>query len=101
MSGGSASHSDKLEGWTIAKLGNHADHTYVISSCGLRWGCWGRDHGGHHLRGAIGSSIIADCISQPKSQAGIKWHGGDWGLPSNRQSEDGECDRAGADGRRL
>jgi len=45
----------------------------VISSCGLRWGCWGRDRGGRRLTDGIGSSIIADCLSQPNSQAGIDY----------------------------
>jgi hypothetical protein len=47
------------------------DHTYVTSSCGLLWGCWGRNSGGQSIRGSIGNSIIADCLSQPNSQAGI------------------------------
>ncbi len=47
------------------------DHTYVISSCGLRWGCNGGWTGGQKVCSGTGSSIIADCLSQPQSLAGI------------------------------
>lgn len=50
------------------------DHTYVTSSDGRGpWGCWGRSSGGMPLVGAsaMGSSTIADCISQTNSRAGI------------------------------
>jgi hypothetical protein len=61
-----------LVGWaTPAQFNPNVDHTYVVSSCGLRWGCWGRDQGGMPIRGAAGSSQLADCLSQPNSQAGI------------------------------
>lgn len=50
------------------------DHTYVTSSDGRGpWGCWGRSSGGKALAqaSAMGSSTIADCISQSNSRAGI------------------------------
>ena len=62
-----------LEGWAIRSQGMPGDHTYVISSCGLRWGCWGRSSGGTRLGAGTGSSIIADCLSQPNSTAGIRY----------------------------
>ena len=53
-----------LECWAMPAAATPMwDHTYVTSSCGLRWGCWGRDQGGTLLRGAPGSSIFADCLS--------------------------------------
>jgi hypothetical protein len=47
------------------------DHTYAKSNCGLRWGCFGRDTGGTEIVRGMGSSTIADCLSQPQSHAGI------------------------------
>jgi hypothetical protein len=49
------------------------DHTYVVSSCGLRWGCAGRSSGGVLLRSRIGSSAIADCLAQPNGLAAIRY----------------------------
>jgi hypothetical protein len=63
--------SATLQGWSVAIPATAWEHTYVTSSCGLKWGCYGRDSGGAVLSGATGSSIIADCLSQPNSQAGI------------------------------
>jgi|SRR5579864_7170236 len=63
-----------LAGWAMPALNMRIwDHTYVTSSCGLKWGCWGRDGGASPppLDAANGSSIVADCLSQPNSQAGI------------------------------
>lgn len=65
---------DILEGWAIpAQAVNAWDHTYVVSSLGLRWGCFGRDRGGRLIRGAAGSTPLADCLSKPNSQAGISY----------------------------
>jgi hypothetical protein len=63
--------SATLQGWSISLPGARLDHTYVTSSCGLKWGCWGRNSGGRGLSAGIGSSVVADCLSQPNSQAGI------------------------------
>jgi hypothetical protein len=63
--------SATLQGWSIPVAGTRWEHTYITSSCGLKSGCWGRDSGGVGLSGANGSSAIADCLSQPNSEAGI------------------------------
>jgi hypothetical protein len=39
-------------------------HTYVTSSCGLAWGCFGRCENGTPLCSGQGSSTISDCIAQ-------------------------------------
>ena len=66
--------SATLEAWAIPLVGASAfDHTYVVSSCGLRWGCRGRSGGGLLLRGRVGNSAIADCLAGPNGDAGIKY----------------------------
>jgi hypothetical protein len=66
--------SATLQGWAIPLIAApYGEHTYVTSSCGLKWGCWGRDFGGAALSAAIGSSVVADCLSQPNSEAGIRY----------------------------
>src|ERR1700687_2853584 len=66
--------SATLEGRALPVVGRRGpDHTYAASSCGLRWGCWGRSAGGIQLSFAVGSSSIADCLSQPNSEAGIRY----------------------------
>jgi hypothetical protein len=63
-----------LEAWTIPLVGaSFFDHTYVVSSCGLQWGCYGRSTGGIFLRSRIGNSAIADCLAQPNGKAGIRY----------------------------
>ena len=64
-----------LDGFAIpaALVGQHWDHTYVGSSCGLLWGCFGRSSGGSSICSAPGSSILADCLSQVSSRAGIRY----------------------------
>ncbi|ACB79856.1 hypothetical protein Mpop_1693 [Methylorubrum populi BJ001] len=47
------------------------DHTYVASSCGLRWGCFGRHQGGREICSGQGDSSIADCLSRPDSTTGL------------------------------
>jgi hypothetical protein len=65
-----------LDGCVIpAQVFTGWDHTYVTSSCGLTWGCFGRFLGGSTLCSGIGSSIIADCLSQPNATAGIRYLG--------------------------
>ncbi len=49
------------------------DHTYVTSSCGLQWGCFGRSALGRILDASSGSSIVANCLSQPNGKAGIRY----------------------------
>jgi hypothetical protein len=49
------------------------DHTYVTSSQGHAWGCWGRSAGGTQICSGVGNTDQADCLSQPNSQAGISY----------------------------
>jgi hypothetical protein len=64
--------SATLQVWAVPSIPTPWwDHTYVVSSCGLRWGCFGRDVGGRSLSSGPGSSIDADCLSQVNSEAGI------------------------------
>jgi len=94
--------SATLQGWSISIPGGRLDHTYVTSSCGLRWGCWGRDSGGRSLSAGIGSSVVADCLSQPNSQAGILY--GITGVchqTSNRILHPGQITVAGCQGYNL
>lgn len=41
------------------------DHTYVTSSMGFRWKCFGRDAGGKIISSGTGSTIDSICISYP------------------------------------
>jgi len=50
-----------------------ADHTYVTSSNGHVWPCWGRSAGGRQICSANGNTALADCLSQPNSEAGIDY----------------------------
>ena len=63
--------STTLEGWSISIASSVFDHTYGTSKCGLVWPCWGRSAGGGVICTGAGSSIIADCLSQVNSRAGI------------------------------
>jgi hypothetical protein len=49
------------------------DHTYVTSSHGHVWGCWGRSRGGTVFCSGGGNIDKANCLSQPASQAGISY----------------------------
>lgn len=60
-----------LTGWAIAIGTTGADHTYVTSSDGHAWPCWGRSAGGHSICAAGGASARANCLSQSNSHAGI------------------------------
>ncbi len=60
-----------LYGHAVIIKGLNADHTYVTSSDGNRWGCWGRDSGGHEICSGRGSVTEADCLSQSSSHAGL------------------------------
>jgi hypothetical protein len=59
-----------LQGFAIP-LAPAMDHTYVASSCGLRWGCFGRDDNGAMICTGSGSSKLANCLSQVDSRASI------------------------------
>ncbi|GAK53733.1 hypothetical protein U14_05007 [Candidatus Moduliflexus flocculans] len=48
-----------------------ADHTYVTSSDGGKWGCWGGCDGGEVICSGTGSSKQANCLSQNSSHAGL------------------------------
>lgn len=61
-----------LTGYAVPLQGGlPADHTYVLSSDGFKWGCWGRDYGGAQICAGSGSSTVANCISQANSQSGL------------------------------
>jgi len=60
-----------LYGWAIKISWLGADHTYVTSSDGGVWPCWGRSSGGRKIAAGTGSSRQANCISQTSSHAGI------------------------------
>lgn len=55
----------------ISGLLNLADHTYVTSSDGKVWPCWGRSAGGTVVCSGAGNSAAADCDSFPRGEAGI------------------------------
>lgn len=63
--------SATLEGF--ATLQQTILHTYVKSSCGAAWGCWGGTTGGTSICAGTGSSIQADCIDG-KDDAGIIYY---------------------------
>ncbi len=62
-----------LTGYAVKMRGLRWDHTYVRSSDGHRWRCWGRDTGGRPICSGRGDSAVADCLSQPNSHAGINY----------------------------
>ena len=62
-----------LTGWAIPMVSLPWDHSYVTSSCGLQWHCRGRVAGGIAIAMGQGSSIIADCLSQINSHAGLRY----------------------------
>jgi hypothetical protein len=69
-----ASSKTTLEAWAIPVVGAAGpDHTYVVSSDGLRWGCHGRSAGGSMLRSSIGSSAIAACLARSNGLADIRY----------------------------
>jgi hypothetical protein len=49
------------------------DHTYVLSSEGHAWGCFGRWHGGRKICQGPGDADTAECLSQPESKAGVEY----------------------------
>ena len=65
----------RLNGYGIKVKGLPADHTYVTSSNGHVWPCWGRSAGGSLICNGQGNTDQADCLSQPNSKAGIIYGG--------------------------
>ena len=61
-----------LTGFAIKTLGA-ADHTYVTSSEGHIWPCWGRSKGGQKICEGTGNIDQAECLSRVNSRAGIKY----------------------------
>lgn len=58
----------KIEAWAVPVNNlRMLDHTYVISSCGYRWGCFGLDTGGSIIVPGSGDSNTAECLSYPRS----------------------------------
>ena len=49
------------------------DHTYVASSSGKSWACFGRSAGGLSLDSGLGSDSLADCLAYPNDTAGIRY----------------------------
>lgn len=64
-----------LAGYALTKLGQLAEHTYVVSGHSHEWPCWGRAQGGRRICSGMGNTSEADCLSQPNSQAGIIYGG--------------------------
>lgn len=60
-----------LTGHSIKMALLNADHTYVTSSAGHTWPCFGRGNGGTQICHGFGNVEIAACLSNPNSQAGI------------------------------
>jgi hypothetical protein len=60
-----------LTGYGLKILGLRFEHTYVESTHGHVWPCWGRSAGGRTLCAGIGNTDHADCLSLPNSQAGV------------------------------
>jgi hypothetical protein len=67
-------HLAELSAWAepIAP-GSEWEHTYVTSTNGTRWGCFGSSDGGRLLRTATSNQLVADCLSREASQAGIAY----------------------------
>lgn len=61
----------QLNGFAVKISWLGADHTYVLSSDGYVWPCWGRSSGGRRISSGQGSSAQANCLSQSDSHAGI------------------------------
>lgn len=62
-----------LTGYGLRIPGLPAEHTYVESTHGHVWPCWGRSAGGRAICASIGNIDQADCLSLPNSQAGIAY----------------------------
>jgi len=75
LHGGDGMPTGTLEGFALSMQGLPADHTYVESSHGHVWKCHGRYAGGTSICKGTGNTAQADCLSQPNSDAGIKYLG--------------------------
>jgi hypothetical protein len=42
------------------------DHTYVVSSCGYSWECFGQVSNGTQIAADFGNSFVAECLSLPR-----------------------------------
>lgn len=62
-----------LSGFAIKMTPIGPDHTYVSSSLGHAWGCWGGSAGGRSICSGNGNCDQADCLSHPNAQAGISY----------------------------
>ena len=60
----------RLYGWSLDAFYG-IDHTYVTSSDGHIWNCWGRSSGGQVICSGEAESEHAECLSQRKSHAGL------------------------------
>ena len=60
-----------LTGYVLTMQPPLAEHTYVTSSHGHIWPCWGRSSKGRQICTGSGNTAQADCLSQPNSHAGI------------------------------
>lgn len=61
----------ELRGYALEMSVVGPDHTYVTSSNGHVWRCWGRSSGGTQICAGNANTDQADCLSQPNSTAGI------------------------------
>ena len=60
-----------LNGYALAML-TGTDHTYVTSSDGYTWPCFGRSQGGSLICSGVGNTAKANCLSNPGGRfAGI------------------------------
>ena len=62
-----------LSGYSLSISVLGVDHTYVESSLGHVWPCWGRSTAGTLVCSGTGNVDQADCLSTPASQAGITY----------------------------
>jgi hypothetical protein len=54
-----------LEGYSSPVVPG-VDHTFVVSSCGLQWPCFGQSNKGTLISSGFGNSFEADCRSYPE-----------------------------------
>lgn len=60
----------RLYGWSLNSFYG-IDHTYVTSSEGHIWNCWGRSSGGQVICSGETEAAHAECLSQKNSHAGL------------------------------
>jgi hypothetical protein len=44
----------------------HGEHTYVTSSYGYSWECFGQCSNGISIASGVGNSFVAECLSHPR-----------------------------------